>query len=1010
MRLYVYVLEAKGLPVKDSYVNVQVGKLKSKTRIVERTKNPWWNEEFVFRVHDCEEEVILSVYHHEDSHGLFSSSGELLGRVKIPVWSVANEDNRILPPTWFSVGQPKAGKFIRKDCGKILVSISLHGSLQDTSSDNPLLPSSNVNCNQAEEETDLAKSQAQKIHDGKHWMKAIANRLERIFAKHEDVSETCASSEACGTPSYYEDCVEKQHPDYIFEEAIGMIKSRDGQEELPEDLQGGILFDQIYAVRPHDLNSFLFAPDSKFRRDLANLEGTTNLEEEPWTLKQEEDPPLLTRTVSYNKAATKLIKAVKASEQQFYLKADGKNFAVFVEVSTPEVPYGNMFKVELLYKIMPGPEERSGEESSRLIISWRVNFHQNTMMRGMIEGGARQGLKDSFYHFENLLAQSFRILGSAEPSNRDQIIASLENEQQSDWQLATKHFCNFTMLSTFCMVVYVIMHILLCKPSEPRGLEFLGIDLPDSLGELIACAIITIQVERVFYMASHFAQARLQRGGDHGVKAQGDGWILTVALIEGTNMASLASTGYSDPYVVFTCNGRTKTSSVKLQTCDPQWNEIVEFDAMEEPPSVLDVEVFDFDGPFDQATSLGHAEINFLKHTSTDLADMWIFLEGKLAQSAQSKLHLRIFLDNNNGVETVKEFLTKMEKEVGKKLSLRSPHRNCTFQKLFKLPQDEFLISDFACSLKRKLPLQGRLFLSSRIVGFYANLFGHKTRFFFLWEDIEDIQVLPPSFGSMGSPSLVFLLRKGRGMDARHGAKSQDEEGGLRFHFQSFVSFNSASRTIVALWRTRVMTPEQTEQIAKEQHDQESSSVLDDAAAILDTEDADMSKIYSAELPIAMSSLMELFGGGKEEYRIMEKSGCLNYSATEWESVQPGTFERSVSYKFNRYISIFGGEVTSTQRKVSTDDGWTVNEVMALHNIPFEENYRVRVTYQIEESGQNHSSCKCDVFVHIIWFRSTKFQHRITRNITSKLSQRSKDIFELVERETLLATRLLKSA
>lgn len=74
----------------------------------------------------------------------------------------------------------------------------------------------------------------------------------------------------------------------------------------------------------------------------------------------------------------------------------------------------------------------------------------------------------------------------------------------------------------------------------------------------------------------------------------------------------------------------------------------------------------------------------------------------------------------------------------------------------------------------------------------------------------------------------------------------------------------------------------------------------------------------------------------------MEKSGCLNYSATEWEPVKPGTFERSVSYKFNRYVSIFGGEVTSTQQKVSIDDGWIVNEVIALHNIPFEEYHRVR--------------------------------------------------------------------
>lgn len=84
---------------------------------------------------------------------------------------------------------------------------------------------------------------------------------------------------------------------------------------------------------------------------------------------------------------------------------------------------------------------------------------------------------------------------------------------------------------------------------------------------------------------------------------------------------------------------------------------------------MLDVEVYDFDGPFDEAASLGHAEINFLKHTSTELADMWISLEGKLAQPSQSKLHLRIFLDNNNGVDTIKEYLAKMEKEVGKKVN-----------------------------------------------------------------------------------------------------------------------------------------------------------------------------------------------------------------------------------------------------------------------------------------------------------------------------------------------------
>jgi Ca2+-dependent lipid-binding protein len=60
--------------------------------------------------------------------------------------------------------------------------------------------------------------------------------------------------------------------------------------------------------------------------------------------------------------------------------------------------------------------------------------------------------------------------------------------------------------------------------------------------------------------------------GDHGVKAQGDGWLLTVALIDGTNLAATKTSGYSDPYVVFTCNGKNKTSSIKFHTLEPQWN------------------------------------------------------------------------------------------------------------------------------------------------------------------------------------------------------------------------------------------------------------------------------------------------------------------------------------------------------------------------------------------------------------------------------------------------------
>jgi hypothetical protein len=57
---------------------------------------------------------------------------------------------------------------------------------------------------------------------------------------------------------------------------------------------------------------------------------------------------------------------------------------------------------------------------------------------------------------------------------------------------------------------------------------------------------------------------------DHGVKAQGDGWIIIVSLIEGANIA-LRDSGTPRPYVVFSCNGKHRTSSVNLGTRHPTW-------------------------------------------------------------------------------------------------------------------------------------------------------------------------------------------------------------------------------------------------------------------------------------------------------------------------------------------------------------------------------------------------------------------------------------------------------
>ncbi|KAJ9128711.1 hypothetical protein P3X46_034554 [Hevea brasiliensis] len=1021
MRLLVRVIEARNLPAmdlngsSDPYVRVQLGKQKFKTKVVKKNLNPNWGEEFCFKVEDLNEELVFSVL---DEDKYFND--DFIGQLKVPVSLIFDSDSKSLGTAWYAL-QPRNKKSKNRDCGEILLGICFsqnnvfvdlnhngdHGLIKDADlvteapSRSSSGPSNSSSPGRSEE---VAPSKEEKSGAQKNF----AARIVQMFNKNSDTAPTAGdrgidNSEPPETvgPEVCDDESNDPLSPGDFVEIMRTMESKDMGNEIPSNLPGGVLVDQLYMIAPQDLNFLLFSPDSSFPRSLADLQGNT--EQQFGTWKFENGGENLKRVVTYIKAATKLIRAVKATEEHTYLKADGKVFAILVSVSTPDIVYGSTFKTELLYCITPGPELPSGEQTSHLVISWRMNFLQSTMMKGMIENGAKQGLKDSFEQFASLLSQNVKPVDLKETgSTKEQVLASLQAEPQSDCKLAVQYFANFTVVTTVFIGLYVFFHIWLCPSSPIQGLEFVGLDLPDSIGELIVCGVLVLQCERVLGLISRFMQARVQKGSDHGVKAQGDGWLLTVALLEGSNLAAVDSSGFCDPYVVFTCNGKTRTSSIKFQKSDPLWNEIFEFDAMDEPPSVLDVEVYDFDGPFDEAASLGHAEINFVKSNVSDLADVWVPLRGKLAQACQSKLHLRIFLNNTRGSNVVKEYLNKMEKEVGKKINLRSPQTNSAFQKLFGLPPEEFLINDFTCHLKRKMLLQGRLFLSARIIGFHANLFGQKTKFFFLWEDIEDIQVYPPTLSSMGSPTIVVTLWQGRGMEARHGAKTQDEEGRLKFHFQSFVSFNVAHRTIMALWKARSLSPEQKVQIVEEESEAKSLQT-EDSGPFLGLEDVNLSEVYSSGVSVSTNFFMELFNGGELERKAMEKAGCLNYSHTQWELEKDDVYERQMYYRFDQRISRYGGEVTSTQQKHPLSDrkGWLVEEVITLHGVPLGDNFNLHLRYQIEDLPSRPNGCHVRVFSGIAWQKSTRHQKRITKNILSNLEDRLKVIFSVIEKEFL---------
>nr|XP_043609804.1 C2 and GRAM domain-containing protein At1g03370 [Erigeron canadensis] len=1035
MKLLVRVIEAKNLPIIDqnngsidSYVKLKVGNQRHKTKVVKKCLNPSWCEEFSFRIEDLNKQLIVSLLNEDKFF-----NDDLIGSVKIPISTVFDTVDKSLGTSWYSLQPKKKSKI--KDCGEVLLTVSFaqnnpQSDIQSQIENGSMSParsstSSRMSSPMRSEEL-LAPIKEEKTSKEK-----ISSLLSHIFNRSNELVPPAANNKITEIPEatetddseVSEDKSEEQQPSSSlnFKELLKKLEEKDEGGEMPANLPGGIVLDQVYTVSTSELNSFIFSSDSNYLNLLAEVQKNSELQVGPWKFDTESGS--LKRVFTYVKAPSRLIKALKAIEEQTYLKADGKSFAVLASVNTPDAPYASNYRVEIQTSISPGPELPTGEESSHMVVSWRMNFLHNTMMKGMIEGGARQGVRESFEQVAGLLAEKFKVVDLKDiGSEKDQVLASLQVEKQSDWKLAVQYFANFTVISTFFMGLYVIVHLFLAMPSTVQGLEFGGLDLPDSIGEVVVCGVLVLQGERVLNLISRFMQARGQKGGgDHGIKATGDGWLLTVALVEGSNLPTIDSTGLSDPYVVFTCNGKTRTSSIKFQKSDPRWNEIFEFDAMDDPPSTLDVEVYNFDGPFDEAVCLGSTQINFVKSNITDLGDVWIPLQGKLAQACQSKLHLRIFLNNTRGSNIVKEYLTKMEKEVGKKIKLRSPQTNSAFQKLFKLPPEEFLINDFTCHLKRKMPLQGRLFLSARIIGFHGDIFGHKTNFFFLWEDIEDIQVVPPTLSSMGSPIVVITLHPGRGLDAKHGAKTQDAEGRLKFHFQSFVSFSVAHRTIMALWRARSLSPEQKAEIAEEESDdkslqileEESSSIVSDddnenrslqseeSGAFLGLGDVTMSVVYSSVLSVPSNFVMELFSGSELERRAMDRAHCVNYSTSPWELEKPDVYQRQTYYKFDVSVSRYGGEVTTSQQKSRLPDrsGWLVEEVTTLHGVPLGDYFTLHTKYQIEDQGSRSIVCKIVVHFGIAWLKSTKHKKKITKNIHANLQERMTIMFSTIERE-----------
>jgi len=107
---------------------------------------------------------------------------------------------------------------------------------------------------------------------------------------------------------------------------------------------------------------------------------------------------------------------------------------------------------------------------------------------------------------------------------------------------------------------------------------------------------------------------------------------------------------------------------------------------------------------------------------------------------------------------------------------------------LFNLSAEESLIGEFNCALKKKILLQGRLYLFEQHVCFYANVFGYVKK-----------KVIPVK--------QITNVRKAKYAALFHNAVEISFEGGGREFFTSFLSRDKAYAKITKAW-TRAVKPE----------------------------------------------------------------------------------------------------------------------------------------------------------------------------------------------------------
>lgn len=287
---------------------------------------------------------------------------------------------------------------------------------------------------------------------------------------------------------------------------------------------------------------------------------------------------------------------------------------------------------------------------------------------------------------------------------------------------------------------------------------------------------------------------------------------------------------------------------------------------------------------------------------------------------------------------------------------------------LFSLSEDEDILDDFSCALKKKIFVHGRLFCTDNYLCFYANILGFKTKQVIPFKEVIQVKRIK---GTITNSIEIACNNK----------KS--------YFFGSFLRRNEAFQFIYSLWRNSGYCDEGkdtghwSDSEDPPQLEEGSNEEEKEGLSMLPTEDiGDAVESIKVILPVTPQKFFELFFADNAvfgQYEYCMNRGDTEYEITNWaENEEMQGFTREVKFRTKINGPAIGPKTTRVHRAQVykwIDGALEIKISSKALDVPYCSYFLVEDTWKVTPVSAEKSMFRITFLVNFL--KSTMFRGTI---------------------------------